>query len=113
MEEPEKKKEHEELTRKCRIEKGSPEEKRTLEQKLNKEKIQKKGKRREKCKTSSQNMRGKTETCPHTERILAIHVAFNCSNIKTVINMQYMEYEALDEFVLILFNRRQFEQGGS
>ena len=39
MEEPEKKKEHEELTKKRKIEKGSSEEKRTLEQNLNKEKI--------------------------------------------------------------------------
>ena len=39
MEEPEKKNEHEELTKKLRIEKGSSEEKRTLEQNLNKEKI--------------------------------------------------------------------------
>ena len=38
MEEP-KKKEHEELTRKCKTEKGSSEENQTLEQKLNKEKI--------------------------------------------------------------------------
>ena len=39
MEEPEKKKELEELTKECRIEKGTSEEKQTLEQKLNKEKI--------------------------------------------------------------------------
>ena len=82
MEEPEKK-EYEELTRKSKIEKGSSEEKRTLEQKLNKEKLQKKGKRREKCKTSGQNKLRKTKTCLHNERILAVHVAFNCSNIKT------------------------------
>ena len=30
-----------------------------------------------------------------------------------VINAQYMEYEASDEFVLISSNRRQFEQGGN
>ena len=48
MEESEKKKKHEGLTRKRKIEKGSLEEKRSLEQKLNKEKIQKKGKRMEK-----------------------------------------------------------------
>ena len=82
MEEPEKK-EYEELTRKSKIEKGSSEEKQTLEQKLNKEKLQKKGKRREKCKTSGQNKLRKTKTCSHDERILAVHVAFNCSNIKT------------------------------
>ena len=86
MEEPKKKKEHEELTGKRRTQKGSSEEKRTLEQKLNKEKIQKKGKRREKCKTSGQNTHGKIETCSNDERILAVHVAFNCSNTKTVIN---------------------------
>ena len=39
MEEPEKKKELEELTKERRIEKGTSEEKQTLEQKLNKEKI--------------------------------------------------------------------------
>ena len=81
------------------------EKKQTLERKLNKEKIQKKGKRREKCKTSGQNIHGKSETCLHNERILAIHVAFNCSNIKTVINAQYMEYETSDEFVIISSNR--------
>ena len=89
------------------------EKKQTLERKLNMEKILKKGKRRGKCKTSGQNMRRKTETCLHDECILAIHVAFNCSNIKTVINAQYTEYEVLDEFVLISSNRRPFEQGGS
>ena len=57
MEEPKKKQEHEGLTRERRIEKRSSEKKQTLEHKLNKEKIQRKGKRREKCKTSSQNMR--------------------------------------------------------
>ena len=113
MEEPKKKKKHEELTSKRRTEKGSLEEKWTLEQKLNKEKIQKKGKRREKCKTSGQNMRRKTKTCPHDERILAVHVAFNYSNTKTVINAQYTEYEASNEIVLISSNRRQFEQGAS
>ena len=113
MEEPKKKKKHEELTSKRRTEKGSLEEKWTLEQKLNKEKIQKKGKRREKCKTSGQNTHGKIETCSHDKCILAIHVAFNCSNIKTIINAQYIEYEMSDEFVLISSNRRQFEQRGN
>ena len=51
MEESEKKKYYEELTRKCKTEKGGLEKKQTLQRKLNKEKIQKKGKRREKCKT--------------------------------------------------------------
>ena len=50
MEEQEKK--QEELTKECRTEKGSLKVKQTLERKLNKEKIQKKGNRREKCKTS-------------------------------------------------------------
>ena len=54
MEESEKKKYHGELTRNRRTEKGSSKKKQTLERKLNKEKIQKKGKRREKCKTSGQ-----------------------------------------------------------
>ena len=49
MEEP-KKKEHGGLTRKRRTEKGNSEKKQTLEQKLNKEKIQRKGKRRENAK---------------------------------------------------------------
>jgi len=78
-----KEKKHEELTRKCRTDKGSSGEKQTLEQNLNKEKIQKKRKRRE---TSGQNRHGKTETCLHNKRILATHVSFNCSDIKTVIN---------------------------
>ena len=112
MEEPKKKKEHEELTRKRRTEKGSSDEKQTL-QKIYKEKIQKKGKRRETCKTSGQNTRGKTETCSHDEHILAINMAFNCSNIKTIINAQYMKYKASNKFVLISSNRQQFEQGGS
>ena len=34
------------------------------------------------------------------ECILAVHVAFNCLNIKTDINAQYTKYEASDEFVL-------------
>jgi len=80
MEEQEKK--QEELTKEYRTEKGSLKEKQTLERKLNKEKIQKKGNRREKHKTSDQNTSRKIDTCPHVERILAIHVAFNCSNIK-------------------------------
>ena len=63
------------------------EKKQTLEWKLNKEKILKKGKRREKYKTSGQNMHGKTKTCLHDECILAVHVAFNCSNIKIVITV--------------------------
>ena len=54
-------------------------------------------------------MRGKTEICSHDERILAVHMAFNYSNIKTVINAQYTEYKALDKFVLISSNRHQFE----
>ena len=45
-------------------------------------------------------MRGKIETCLHDECILAVHVAFNCANIKTDINAQYTKYEASDEFVL-------------
>ena len=45
MEESEKKKYHEELTRKRRIEKGSLQKKQTIERKLNKETIQKKGKK--------------------------------------------------------------------
>ena len=85
MEEPEKK-EYEELTRKSKIEKGSSEEKRTLEQKLNKVKLQKKGKRREKRKTSGQSTCKETKTYPHDKCILAVHVAFNYSNTKTVIN---------------------------
>ena len=51
--------------------------------------------------------------CPHYERILAVHVVFNCSNTKTIINAQYTEFEASKEFVLISSNKRQFEQGGS
>ena len=105
MEESKKKQEHGGLTRKCRTEKGSLEKKQTLEQKLNKEKIQRKGKRREKWKTSGQNMRRKTKTCLHDKLILAIHVAFNCSNIKTAINAQHTKYEVSDEFVLISSNR--------
>lgn len=85
MEELEKEKEHEELTKKHRTEKGSLEEKQILEQKLNKGKIQKKGKMRKKCKTSGQNMHGKTETCSHDEHILVVHMAFNYSNMKIVI----------------------------
>ena len=54
----------------------------------------------------------KTETCLHNEHILAVHVAFNFSNIKTFINAQYTKYEASDEFVLISSNRQQFKQGG-
>ena len=51
MEKPKKKKkEHGVLTRKRRTEKGNSEKKQTLEQKLNKEKIQRKGKRRENAK---------------------------------------------------------------
>ena len=69
----------------------SSEKKQTLEQNLNKEKIQRKGKRREKCKTSGQNTHGKTETCLHDKHILAAHMALNCSNIKTAINAQYTE----------------------
>ena len=84
--ESEKKKYYEELTRKCKTEKGGLEKKQTLQRKLNKEKIQKKGKRREKCKTSGQNMHGKTKRCSYDECILAVHVAFNYSNIKTIIN---------------------------
>ena len=83
MEEPEKKKKHKELTSKCRTDKGSSGEKQTLEQNLNKEKIQKKGKRRE---TSGQNRHGKAKACLHNKRILAVHVSFKCSNIKTIIN---------------------------
>ena len=41
------------------------------------------GKRREKCKTSSQNSRGKTETCSHIEHILVVHVAPNLLDIKS------------------------------
>ena len=40
-------------------------------------------KRRGKCKTSSQNSHGKTETCSHIEHILAVHVAPNLSDIKS------------------------------
>ena len=43
MKEQEKKQEHEELTRERRIEKGSLKERQTLEWKLNKERVQKKG----------------------------------------------------------------------
>ena len=57
-------------------------------------------------------MCGKTETCLHDERILAIHVAFNCLNIKTVINAHYMEYEASEGFVLISFKGRENKQKG-
>ena len=46
MEESEKKKYHGELTRNRRTEKGSSKKKQTLERRLNKEKIQKKGKGR-------------------------------------------------------------------
>ena len=88
------------------------EKKQTLEQKLNKEKIQSKGKIRRKCKTSGQSTCRKTETCPHDEHILATHVALNCTNIKTIINVQYTEYEVLNEFVRISSNRRQNEQRG-
>ena len=66
----------------------------------------------EKCKTSGQNMCRKTETCSHDECIMATHVALNCSNIKTVINAQYTEYKALEEFALISSNRQQNEQRG-
>ena len=55
----------------------------------------------------------KTEKCLHIKRILTIHVAPNCLNIKIVINAQYTEYKALYKFVLISSNRRQFEQGDS
>ena len=72
---------------------------------MNKEKIQNKGKRREKYKTSGENMRRKTETSLHDERNLAVHMAFNYSYIKTVINAQYTEYEASDKFVLVSSNR--------
>ena len=54
-------------------------------------------------------MHRKIETCSHDERILAVHMAFNCSYIKTIIKAQYTEYEASDKFVLISSNRRQFE----
>ena len=74
--------------------------------------MQRKGERREICKTNGQNARWKTETCPHDKRILTIHMAFNCSNIKTVINTQYTEYEALNEFVLISSKRWENEQRG-
>ena len=50
MKEQEKKQEHEELTRERRIEKGSLKERQTLGWKLNKEKMQKKGGKRENAK---------------------------------------------------------------
>ena len=80
---------------------------------MNKKKNTEERNKGEKSKTSSQNMCGKTETCPLDERILAVHVAFNCSNIRIVINAQYTKYVASDEFVLISSNIWQFEQGGS
>ena len=58
MEEHEKKQEHEELTKERMIEKGSLKERTTLEWKLNKEIIQKKGNKKEKCEISGQNMCG-------------------------------------------------------
>ena len=100
------------LLGKRRIEKGSLERTQTLEQKLNKEKIQRKGKRREKCKISGLDMCGKTKTCPHDERIPTKHVAINRLNIKTIINAQYTEHEASDEFVLISSKSRENEQRG-
>ena len=66
-----------------------------------------------KCKISGQNMHEKAEKRLHVRRILTVHVAPNCSNIKVVINASYTEYEASDKFVLILSNRWQFEQEGS
>ena len=75
MEEQEKKQEHEELTRDRRMEKGSLKERQTLGGKLNKEKTQKKGNRREKC--------GETKKRLHVRRILTVHVAPNYSDIKS------------------------------
>ena len=48
MEEPKKKYEHEGLIKECKTEKKRSEKKQTLERKLNKEKMQRKGERREK-----------------------------------------------------------------
>ena len=78
MEELEKKQEHEEFTKERRIVKGSLKEKQTLEWKLNKEEMQKKGNRREKCEISGQNMCGKTEKCLHRKRGTQLLKHQNC-----------------------------------
>ena len=51
--------------------------------------------------------------CPHDERILAVHVALNCSNIKTVINAQYMEYESVRRICSYLLTNDKTNKWGS
>ena len=81
MEEQEKRREHEELTRKCKTEKESLKERQTLKCQLNKEGVLRKRNRRKKCEINGQNVRGKTEKNLHVKRILTVHMALNDLNI--------------------------------
>ena len=71
MEEQKKRKEHEELTRKHRMKRGSSKKRETLRCQLNKERIQRKGNRRERCEINDQNVHGKIEKSLHVRHILS------------------------------------------
>ena len=83
MEEQGKKEEHEELTREHKIEKESLKKRQTLKCQLNKERLRRKGNRREKCEINGQNVHGKTKKSLHLKNILTVHVALNKSNINS------------------------------
>jgi len=83
MEEQKKREKHEELTRKCKIEKESSKKRKVLKCQLNKERLRRKGNKRGDCEINGQNMRGKTKKSLHVRHILTVHVALNKSNINS------------------------------